>query len=305
MIRFKFLLYVALVLFLLVASRFAFRTTTVVTSMCGACHETRAQYAAWKKSVHSNVSCLDCHVKPGLAGYVDGPMRALGSLGAKFTGTRRAVATDVNDDNCLNCHDTIIDDIVIKRGIKVKHREIIDDGRRCGDCHAGVGHKVSGGVSYNRFSSMDKCLKCHRSNRLKKCKLCHTDKPGRGLAEKEKMGFLAHDSEWARRHGVANSRYCRICHDRDFCGECHKIEMPHPPKWPSLHGKQALIQGGCEECHSRKFCYRCHKTEIPHKPGWEHGTQAIEKREICDRCHTDKNCKDCHDLHDRHLLEKQ
>ncbi|KKK60584.1 hypothetical protein LCGC14_3022890, partial [marine sediment metagenome] len=63
---FRFLLYAVLVLFLLVASRFGFKTVASVTPICGACHETRAQYKAWKKSVHSNVSCLGCHSEPGI-----------------------------------------------------------------------------------------------------------------------------------------------------------------------------------------------------------------------------------------------
>ena len=289
----------------MLASRFVFRTTVAITSICGSCHETSAQYTAWKKSDHSRVSCLDCHSGPGIVGYVSVPKRALRSLGVKMGVIRRASAVAFNYDNCLRCHDTILDGIVIKRGIKVSHREIVDDGRACGDCHAGVGHEVKGAVSYDNYTSMDKCLYCHKSGRLGKCKLCHVNRTGKGLAKKTQMGLLAHDKGWGRRHGVAESRSCRLCHEREFCGECHKIEMPHRSNWPSIHGNQSQTQGGCAKCHKPKFCTSCHQIKIPHESGWKHGSQAKKKREVCDRCHTEKHCKDCHDLHDTHLLGGQ
>lgn len=304
MIRHKFLFYAALILFILIGLKVSFRTVAAVTPVCGACHETQAQYVAWKKSAHAGVPCLDCHSKPGLGGYVGAPFRALSSLGVKLTGGKRTVVVYTDDDVCLRCHDKILDDLVVKDGLKMKHRQIIDDARRCGDCHAGVGHNVAGGASYNRFASMDKCLGCHNTKRLQKCDLCHSKKTGSGLSEPAKMGLLAHDSGWGRRHGSANTRDCRLCHDKKFCAECHETEMPHPSKWPLVHGRAALAESGCDACHRGKFCDACHVLPMPHERDWEHGTPARKQRGLCDRCHAEKSCDDCHDLHDTHKLKK-
>lgn len=304
MIRQRFLLYVALVFFLAISLKFGFRTVVAVTPVCGACHETRAEYTAWKKSSHADVACFDCHAEPGFAGYLGGPIRAARSIAVKFGGGQKPVVALIDDDNCLICHDTIMDDVVVKDGVKVAHRQIIDSSRRCSDCHAGVGHTVKGELSYAQYPSMDKCLPCHSSGRLKKCDLCHVKKPGRGLAEKSKMGFLAHDSAWGRGHGVAETRFCRVCHDKKSCGECHEIEMPHPPEWPVTHAKKTTAQNKCLSCHRPKFCDDCHILPMPHGENFDHGALAKKDRDTCDRCHTEKGCKDCHDLHDEHLLRQ-
>lgn len=304
MIRHKFLLYAALVFFLAIGLKVGFRTVAAVTPLCGGCHETRAQYDGWKKSPHADVACLECHAKPGLAGYVGAPFRALGSLGVKLTGGKRTVVAYTDDDICLRCHDEILDDLVTKDGIKMSHRQVVDDARRCADCHAGVGHRLAGETSFTRFASMDKCVDCHKTKRLRRCGLCHDKKPGAGLADPAKMGPLAHDSKWARRHGAADADDCRVCHDKKFCAACHKTEMPHPAQWPLKHGLAAVDEGKCGQCHRQKFCDACHILPMPHGRGWQHSQAARKQRDLCDRCHEEKSCKTCHDLHDKHLLGK-
>lgn len=300
MIRHKFLAYAAAILFIIIGLKFSFTTVAAVTPICGACHETRSEYDAWKKSRHAKVSCFTCHGQSGIAGYISGPVQAFRVIGVKLSGNRSPATVNINDDICLKCHDTILDDVVTKNGVKVKHRQIVDDGRRCRNCHAGIGHSVTGELSYNDFASMDKCLGCHNTKKLRKCSLCHTKTTGSGLADQQKMGFLAHDSTWNRRHRVADSRFCRVCHNQDFCGQCHRTQVPHPSTWPEIHGEAAVTTSRCLSCHRQNFCDNCHLLKLPHATDFDHGATARKRRSVCDRCHTEANCKECHDIHDQH-----
>jgi hypothetical protein len=104
-----------------------------------------------------------------------------------------------------------------------------------------------------------------------------------------------------------------MCHEEDFCVECHmgRKELPDgtmSPKvvpadhkvadWYGDHGGLYLEQEGmCGSCHDSASCKKCHQTPMPHPTDWldEHGDQDGELESDCDVCHTDRNrCQDCH-----------
>lgn len=76
---------------------------------CKSCHIMDSYYTSWEESAHKEVNCLDCHLKPGFAGYLKGKINGLsqavdcmvGRVGTK----PNAVIEDVS---CLRaeCHHT-------------------------------------------------------------------------------------------------------------------------------------------------------------------------------------------------------
>jgi hypothetical protein len=85
---------------------------TETADFCGRCHTMDPELKAYETSSHREVSCAECHVEPGLAGWVK----------AKINGTRQLVEVMLNtyptpilapdhaelpstQDTCVKCHD--------------------------------------------------------------------------------------------------------------------------------------------------------------------------------------------------------
>src|SRR5919201_146962 len=43
---------------------------------CASCHNIRPSYESWLASTHKSVTCVDCHVRPGLKGFLHDKVRA-------------------------------------------------------------------------------------------------------------------------------------------------------------------------------------------------------------------------------------
>ena len=129
-------------------------------TFCASCHTIAPSYESWKKSSHREVTCVACHVRPGIRGWLHDKA---------WTGTRDVAiylfgtATDphnlqatVGSTVCLNCHRNIlrmsevaprdlpapVNDV----GLVMSHRKHIDafakrgQGEGCTTCHSGVVH---------------------------------------------------------------------------------------------------------------------------------------------------------------------
>ena len=212
----------------------------------------------------------------------------------------------VTNDACLVCHDEIMDDITTTKSIKMSHREVIDAGWQCGECHGNTGHALRGVKAKIQNPSMDKCFGCHQQRKkLKKCSTCHVGKIKSGAPEDPiKMGSAAHVADWnTEKHGQANNQFCRVCHETAFCKTCHKINLPHlKGSWPYQHSTAAVISPeACEQCHSNKFCFDCHKMTMPHPPSFgERHAVAKADDTVCFNCHFRDHCTACHRAHATH-----
>ena len=103
-----------------VASQVTYRAINHMESdqFCGqSCHVMKPQFTAHRRSVHRNVGCVECHIVPGAAGFVQ----------AKMNGTRQLMEVMLNDyprpvppglqsihlvssaETCENCHSRPVD----------------------------------------------------------------------------------------------------------------------------------------------------------------------------------------------------
>lgn len=99
----------------LIGTQFTYRAVEHMETpqFCGAtCHTMRPEFAAYQNSPHSRVECVECHVAPGAAGWIN----------SKAAGTRQLVETMLNTyrrpipsalesnrlvparETCENCH---------------------------------------------------------------------------------------------------------------------------------------------------------------------------------------------------------
>lgn len=278
--------------------------TRVGNSLCGACHETRKIYQSWSSSRHNQANCSDCHNEPGLGGFISNQARVFKSLKVKVFNSERNFRQSVTNDACLNCHDRIIYDLVVKKGVKMSHKEVIRAGWLCIQCHGSTGHKLPVFKSRISWPSEDKCWACHqKKSQLRACTLCHTKPEKKMPTNITKSGALAHLSDWATAHGAASNVTCSNCHQSSFCQSCHGVPLPHSSAWPRWHSKVAAqYKDLCFRCHKQEFCQDCHRLPVPHQqPYWpRHSLEAkTYKESTCYRCHQQFMCQNCHSNHKR------
>lgn len=277
------------------------------TSICGQCHAVSTAYGSTLDSQHPDVGCLACHRNPSIGGRLSADFRAWRNLGSLMTdGVRQE--KHVDNDACLACHDTVMDEATRSKKIKMSHREVIDAGWRCGECHGNTGHSLDKTKAKLQNPSMDKCFGCHASRAaLRKCSLCHVDRPSEEETPTDvrAMGTIAHGPGWNKQgHSLANQRTCNTCHEKTFCKKCHKIELPHSKEsWPYQHGAfAALAPKSCPQCHKTQLCDDCHKIAMPHPPEYERGhlSESKSNNDICYNCHFRDQCEACHVAHLKH-----
>jgi hypothetical protein len=210
-----------------------------------------------------------------------------------------------------------------------KHLVMPDFKGQCVKCHAGAVGQVNGPPL---FPPMATCLNCHEHQEAfakNQCSACHKSNDLRGLKPRS---FLAHDSQWVRRHGSearASQETCILCHSQTQCDTCHDStqairpdklspeaitrEQTHRFDFLTRHAIEASSQPGqCVTCHVRAECDACHaqrgvsagltNNRSPHPLGWASGTGAstnlhgpAARRDItaCAACHDQGPASNC------------
>ena len=120
--------------------------------VCINCHAMNTHYATWQHSSHRDkASCVDCHlprdsfVNKMIAKSKDGFNHSmaftLGNYGLNLRVTDDAAKRI--QDNCISCHDNIVDEMLEYSKLYSKHDSKVQMGRQCWDCHRGVPHGIT------------------------------------------------------------------------------------------------------------------------------------------------------------------
>lgn len=210
----------------------------------------------WATSTHSRISCAQCHIEPGVKGFMRFAVKAVPAFysqlvtGPDTTNLLRAPSKAA----CQKCH-TGYRSIAPSGDLLIPHRahvEVLD--MQCVTCHKDLVHSVNR-RGFNR-PEMETCLKCHNGDTAANaCTDCHTRK---NAPETHKQ------TDWLQVHGqAAATGDCGSCHDwtPDYCAECHeKRPASHVGNWKTGHAQSARARGdGCVVCHGgEEFCKQCH-----------------------------------------------
>lgn len=173
------------------------------SNFCGSCHSMKQVYASWKVSTHKQMRCVDCHIEPGLAGFLEAKL-VLGPRDIYSEIVRRpspaAISTldlKFRDEQCERCHRGVLninekapDDLpepVKNVGLKYAHQKHKTASVQCIDCHTDAVHGTPQKYP-TMFPSEKQCLSCHgkywKDGRLvpasndakklsKRCRTCH------------------------------------------------------------------------------------------------------------------------------------
>lgn len=150
-------------------------------SFCGRCHVMTPFIQAWEKSPHREVNCENCHLNPGLFGFLGGKISSLQVVLNYVRGEYEdwSFNAAVPNASCLQCHEEILEHNVHSSGIRVSHANIIGMGGKCISCHSTVAHGSEVPVGSETHPTMAACLKCHDNETAPlKCNLCHISRPG-------------------------------------------------------------------------------------------------------------------------------
>ncbi len=131
-------------------------------AFCASCHTIAPSYESWVKSSHREVTCVACHVGPGVEGWVrDKAWGGTKDLAIHVFGTPTDsynLEAKVDSVVCLSCHRNILGvsevaprDLpppVNEVGLIMSHRKHIEafalrgQGEGCTTCHSGVVHEA-------------------------------------------------------------------------------------------------------------------------------------------------------------------
>jgi nitrate/TMAO reductase-like tetraheme cytochrome c subunit len=112
-------------------------------SFCSSCHEMAPEYSTYTASAHNQISCVQCHIKPGVVNMLTHKVKSLKEVYYHVTGVpNQIVQTEeeaVSNQNCLQCHSENRK-VTASGDLKVDHKKHIDEGIPCITCHSGVVH---------------------------------------------------------------------------------------------------------------------------------------------------------------------
>jgi len=262
----------------------AFAVYTERPQFCPTCHEMTPYYDAWAAGPHKDISCVDCHVDPGVVNHALHKALALQELWHHFTrkNTFPNYSVELPNARCESCHPKVKDTL----GAKFSHA--VHAGKaQCKDCHATVGHTVMlaaldaagilkpnatepptpGGMSPSSAAGHVKvaCQQCHDQAKMK-CALCHKAphevKPGDCSAcHSPGAKFLfQHTADAA----------CAKCHKapaNHFVGDCASCHKSGGKTWVFTH-PTATACAGCHKPPPNHFgnaCATCHRVGVAFK----------------------------------------
>jgi len=173
------------------------------SAFCSSCHTMKGSYATWKMSSHKEVRCVDCHIEPGIAGFMEAKLiRGGNDLIVQILNPPdpATIKSQVSSMVCIRCHMEImriseiakrdLPERINKVGLVMEHKRHIEafkdqqfrqEGDGCTICHSRIVH----GARFKGYPivipSEKQCFRCHDGKRSyngkilsKKCSTCHT-----------------------------------------------------------------------------------------------------------------------------------
>ncbi|MCB2199720.1 NapC/NirT family cytochrome c [bacterium] len=300
---------------------FAFVETTSQPQFCGSCHLMEPYIEAWKTSSHDEISCMACHAKEGVSGFIETKFTALSMLVNYATGLykRSKPWAEIDDKNCLQCHETRLLDgkITMENGVHFDHTPHLTEKRRgrqlrCTSCHSQIvqGEHISITPTtcfLCHFKNLEKedraelasCTKCHDAPTADQAKYDHTQ-----IAQQDVPCQTCHQPMW-QGEGLVRKERCGACHsevdhierfdDLEFIHEWHiekrKVDCQrcHDPIEHHQPDLEQTVSGSCSSCHSDPHAPKLaiYKGQGSRLVEGEHPDVMFESGVACISCHKD------------------
>nr|WP_207627632.1 MULTISPECIES: NapC/NirT family cytochrome c [Bacillaceae] len=279
-------------------------------SFCASCHEMAPEYSTYTASAHNNISCVQCHIKPGFVNMVTHKMKSMKEVYYHVTGVpEQIVQTEeeaVSNENCLQCHSK--NRLVTASGdLKVNHKGHIEEGIPCISCHVGVVHAkiVTRGINTEDVRghwtkenaeklvekkylrpNMGSCIDCHD-------KVNNGEKPWEDVAYNVPPNPEEVEKKLEEKAIETSGEVATEKTNEGVTTEEKEAEAlaAHDQKTQEIilqaigkQQKDVKLSMACETCHKKIKVPKNHKVE-----GWagNHGGDAIQQLDKCVNCHQD------------------
>jgi nitrate/TMAO reductase-like tetraheme cytochrome c subunit len=262
--------------FIVLMGGYSLLSYTNSSKFCSSCHEMAPEYQTYTASSHNQISCVQCHIKPGFKNLITHKLKSTKEVYYHVTEIPdQIVQTEeeaISSENCLQCHSK--NRLVTASGdVKVNHKGHIESDVPCITCHAGVAHGKIAARGLNI------------SNYL-------------GYWTKETTQKAMEESDVGPNMGI-----CVDCHEKVNKGEQPWNDITYSlPTNPEISeiikaDTQSIIlqrlanqkvnvkvSMACETCHKEVAVPRSHQNS-----DWDynHGTTAIQGLDNCLICHQD------------------
>ncbi len=279
-------------------------------AFCSSCHEMAPEYSTFTASAHNNITCVQCHIKPGAINMLTHKMKSMKEVYYHVTGVpKQIVQTEdeaVSDENCLQCHSK--NRLVTPSGdLKVNHKGHLEEGVPCISCHAGVVHAkmAARGINtdevrgeYTKEKAEKIMEKKYLSPNMGSCIDCH-DKVNKGEKPWKDVAYLVPPNpEEMEKKLEENTKKVSdktkltepAANQSDEAGIAEHDEQTQKLILQAI-GKQqknVKISMACETCHKSTAIPKNHQTA-----NWNnnHGGTAVAKLDQCMECHQDSKWK--------------
>ncbi len=274
-------------------------------TFCKACHEMAPEHTTYVASSHSNLTCVQCHIKPGAVTMVLHKMKSLKEVYYHVTGIPEQIVSTVDeavsDENCLQCHSK--NRLVTASGdLKVDHKGHIEEGVPCISCHAGVAHGKIGVRKLNTEKDRDKyteetgklvMTKEYTDPNMGTCIDCH-DKVNNGEKPWKDTAYLVPknpEEEKEKTEEVNSKKTTDIAATTETTEAKISDSAVQDEKTQDIilqaigkQQKDVKLSMACETCHKQIKVPENHKVS-----DWSgnHGSTAIQQLDKCLNCHQD------------------
>lgn len=288
-VRKRFIVLLAAGAFMIISSGI-FMIYSSKPQFCAGCHEMRPAYNLSPKTSHKNIGCLSCHQEPGLTGIFIEKWQLAEMLTAKIGMAGDVMSGRVADESCLRCHEDITKAVKTVGSIRIKHKEPVQAGYKCTDCHFSKKTFHAAKRKLDKFG-MSRCVDCHNQKKASaECGVCHIQ----GNSVTKNVNRTDYPMV-----NLPDTVFCNNCHSKKLCLKCHTSQMPHDGEWKSAgHAMDAFISKDvCWQCHRQFDCRKCHTRTSPHIEGWvkNHGLASKSSPSSCSSCHEmEVFCLTCH-----------
>ena len=302
--------------------------TTSTSKFCSTCHEMQPEYYTWKASSHSEVDCVQCHIKSGVDEYAKAKANGLVEVYKKTTGKYTApirMPDEVPDESCEKCHNVYKRNFTTSGDIIIPHDKHKEKDVTCVQCHSGIAHgniddrKMTFQSDYESWDStigktamsemkfvkpdMDTCMECHKAKNITtECSACHTTGMVPDSHKQEDFKTKTHGQQ-----AETDLQECNDCH-KDM--STTKLEGYDEPSLVSKYlnaDKQVSTKSHINYAKENSFCVDCHNIRpASHTADLisNHGAYANQNKGKCSICHeVDRNvgtpqgktvCSSCH-----------
>lgn len=171
------------------------------------------------------------------------------------------------------------------------HRAHVTEGVACTKCHDGM--TEAGDTGALHIPDSKSCVECHVDpHDVRECSSCH----GRELNIERVIAAKEHLRFSHKEHLPEVSENCARCHIE--VAEEKRTLLPPMVACLSCHEhKDTFEVTSCDDCHvdlevegSRPVSHLVHDEDYVNR----HGPEAAASRQVCDTCHTERQCAGCH-----------